>query len=148
MKHKTPFLILTTTAMILVGCDEKQTTSQQLDGAQKDATAVARNIKNYSYSEREEFVKSERTRLIELNRDLDDLAARVERSSDAVKAEANQKLAILRDQVARLNRQLDDVGNTTESAWDKFKDDVRATQDASEDEFNKARQWLSEKVAP
>ena len=60
--------------------------------------------------------------LAALNRDLDQLAAKVESSSDTVKAEAKPKLQALRDQTAGLNKQLDEVKNATESTWDSVKE--------------------------
>lgn len=140
--------MLTAAAVIATGCDKKQTTSQQLDGVQAKTAEVAQNIKNYTFSQKEEFVRTERTQLTELNRDLDELAARVEKASAAVKAEAQPRIDALRSQTARLNKQLDDAANTTESSWEKFKVEVQKTHTESKEEFNKARQWLSDKIAP
>jgi predicted nucleic acid-binding Zn-ribbon protein len=56
-----------------------------------------------------------------LNQDLDQLAAKIDRSSDAIKAEAQPKLQALREQAAQLNKQLADVQNATESTWDSVK---------------------------
>lgn len=140
--------MLVAAAVIATGCDKKRTTSQQLDGVQTKAAEVAQNIKDYTFSQKDEFVKKERTLLTELNRDLDELAARVEKSTAAVKADAQPRIETLRGQTARLNQQLDEASNTTESSWEKFKVEVRETHDASKEEFNKARQWLSDKIAP
>jgi len=41
-----------------------------------------------------------------LNQDLDQLAAKIEKSSEAVKAAAKPKLQALREQAAKLNQQL------------------------------------------
>lgn len=148
MKIKTPFLILLAAAAIVAGCDKKRTTSQQLDRVQTKTAEVGQNIKDYTFTEKDEFVKAGRTQLAELNRDLDELAARVEESSAAVKAEAQPRIETLRGQTAHLNKQLDEATNSTESSWDKFKAEVGKTQAVSKEEFNKARQWLSDKVAP
>lgn len=148
MKHKTPFIMLVSACVIAVGCNKKQTTSQQLDGVQTETAEVAENIKDYTYSQKDEFIKTERTQLAALNRDLDELAVKVEQSSAAVKAEAQPRIETLRGQTARLNKQLDDATNATESGWDKFKAEVRKTHAESKQEFSKARQWLSDKIAP
>jgi outer membrane murein-binding lipoprotein Lpp len=148
MKHTTRFLMLLAAAVIATGCDKKQTTSQQLDGVQTKAAEVAQNIKDYTFSEKEEFVRSERKLLTELNRDLDELAAKVDKASAEVKAEAQPRIETLRGQTARLNKQLDDAASATESSWEKFKVEVRKTHTESKVEFDKARQWLSDKVAP
>jgi predicted nucleic acid-binding Zn-ribbon protein len=107
-----------------------------------------RRFKDCTFAEKDEFVKKERALLTELNRDLDELAARVEKSAAAVKTEAQPRIETLRGQTARLNKQLDEATNATESSWEKLKVEVRETQAASKEEFDKARQWLSEKIAP
>jgi len=58
-----------------------------------------------------------RSQLVALNADLDQLSAKIEKSSDASKAEAKPKLQALRDQTAVLNKQLDGVKDATESTW-------------------------------
>ena len=135
-------------AVLATGCDRKQTTRQQLDGAQAKAAEVAQNIQECTFLQKDEFVKQERAHLADLNRDLDELAVSVAKASDSVKADAQPRIDALRAQTARLNRQLDAASGATESGWEKFKVDVRETRDASKVEFDKARQWLSEKIAP
>ena len=86
--------------------------------------------------------------LTELNRDLDELGARIEKSSDTVKAEAKPKLQALRDQTAGLNKQLEEVKNATESTWDSVKSGFKKAYESSKDGFQQAHQWVSDKVAP
>jgi DNA anti-recombination protein RmuC len=148
MKNKTPFLMLTAAVLIATGCDKKRTTSEKLDNVEAKTAEVAQDIKDYTFAERDEFVRKERAVLADINRDLDELAARVEESTAAVKAEAQPRIEALRERTARLNKQLDDASNTTESGWEKFKAEVREAQAKSKEEFNKARQWLSDKIAP
>jgi ElaB/YqjD/DUF883 family membrane-anchored ribosome-binding protein len=83
-----------------------------------------------------------------LNKDLDELSAKIDSSSDAVKAEAKPKLQALRDQAAQLNKQLDDAKNATESTWDSVKAGFTKAYDATKNGFNEARQWVSDKIAP
>jgi ElaB/YqjD/DUF883 family membrane-anchored ribosome-binding protein len=86
--------------------------------------------------------------LAALNRDLDQLSAKVEKASDAVQAEAKPKLQALRDQTAQLNKQLDEARNATESTWDSVKGGFKKAYEASKDGFQQARQWVSDKIAP
>jgi hypothetical protein len=86
--------------------------------------------------------------LAELNRELDQLSAKVEKSSDAAKAEARPKLQALRDQAAKLNKQLDEARNATESTWDDVKAGFTKGYAEVKDGFNQARQWVSDKIAP
>ena len=59
-------------------------------------------MKDYTYAQKTEFVETMQAQLAEINRDLDQLAAKIEKSSDAVKAEAKPKLQALRDQMAQI----------------------------------------------
>ena len=83
-----------------------------------------------------------------LNKDLDQLSAKIDSSSAAIKAEAKPKLQALRGQAAQLNKQLDDAKNANESTWDSVKAGFSKAYNTTEDEFNQARQWVSDKIAP
>jgi chromosome segregation ATPase len=83
-----------------------------------------------------------------LNKDLDQLSVKIENSSDAVKADAKPKLQALRDHAAQLNHQLDQAKNATASTWDNVKVSSEKTYDSLKDDFQSARQWASDKIAP
>ena len=148
MKNTTLFLALLSLAALAVGCDKAQTTSQQLDKVKTETTQAAQDMKDYTFAQKAEFVKDMQAQLDALNQDLDQLSAKIDSSSDAVKAEAKPKLQALRDQAAQLNKQLDGAKNATESTWDSVKSGFSKAYDATKDGFNQARQWLSDKIAP
>jgi uncharacterized protein involved in exopolysaccharide biosynthesis len=148
MKDKTLLLTCLALAAITTGCDRPATTSQQLDQLQEKTTEAARDMKDYTYAQKAEFTAQMRRELAEINRDLDQLAAKIEKSSDAAKAEAQPKLQVLRDQAAGLNKQLVEAENATESTWDSVKAGSRKAYEELKDGFNQARQWVSEKIAP
>jgi len=148
MKHKSLLLAFLSVAAFTVGCDKADTASQQLDKVQEKTAEAAQDMKDYTFAQKAEFVEKMQGQLAEINKDLDQLAARIEKSSDAVKAEAQPKLQALRDQTARLNKQLDDVKNATESTWDSVKAASKKAYNELKDGFNQARQWVSEKIAP
>jgi ElaB/YqjD/DUF883 family membrane-anchored ribosome-binding protein len=79
---------------------------------------------------------------------LDQLSAKVEKSSDAAKAEAKPKLQALRDQTDKLNQQLDKAKNATESNWDDVKAGSKKAYAELANGFQQARQWVSDKIAP
>ncbi len=148
MKNKTLLITFLSAAAFAVGCGKEQTTSQQMDKVQTETKQAAVDMKDYTFAQKDEFVKAMQGQLDALNKDLDQLSAKVDSSSDAVKAEAKPKLQALRDQVAQLNKQLDDAKNATESTWDSVKAGCQKAYDATKNGFNEARQWVSEKIAP
>jgi hypothetical protein len=148
MKKHALFLTFVAATLAATGCDKQRSTSQQLDRVQEKTADAAREIVDYSYAQKDEFVAKMRIQLADLNRELDALAAKVENATAAVKADAQPRIDAMRVQTARLNRQLDEVTSATESNWDKFKTEVRTAHDASREDFKKARQWLSDKIAP
>jgi chromosome segregation ATPase len=148
MKNKAFFFTLLSIAAIALGCNKEQTTSQQMDKVQTETTQAAQDMKSYTFAQKAEFVKTMQGQLDTLNKDLDQLSAKIDSSSDAVKAEAKPKLQALRDQVTQLNQQLADAQNATESTWDSVKAGFQKAYDATKDGFNQTRQWVSDKIAP
>ena len=148
MKNKTWVITLLSIAVVAVGCDKRQTTSQQIDKVKTETKQAAQDMKDYTFAQKAEFVAAMQGQLDALNKDIDQLAAKIDSSSDAVKAEAKPKLQALRDQAAQLNKQLDDAKNATESTWDSVKAGFTKAYEATKDGFNQARQWVSDKIAP
>ena len=148
MKNENLLITLLAVAAFAVGCNKEQTTSQQIDKVQTETKEAAQDMKDYTYAQKSAFVETMQGQLAALNRDLDQLSAKVEKSSDAVKAEAKPKLQALRDQTAQLNKQLDEVKKATESTWDSVKGGFKKAYESSKEGFQQARQWVSDKIAP
>jgi len=148
MKNKTLVITLLSIAAFAVGCEKQQTTSQQIEKVTTETKQAAQDMKDYTFAQKAEFVKTMQGQLDALNKDLDQLSAKIDSSSDAVKAEAKPKLQALRDQAAQLSKQLDEARNATESTWDSVKTGFQKGYQATKDGFNQARQWVSDKIAP
>ena len=152
MKNTTLVITVLSIAAFAVGCNKEQTpeqtTSQQIENVKTETKQAAQDMKDYTFAQKAEFVKTMQGQLDALNKDLDQLSAKIDSSSDAVKAEAKPKLQALRDQTAQLNKQLDEAKNATESTWDSVKAGFQKAYDATKDGFNQARQWVSDKIAP
>jgi len=148
MKNKTLVITLLSIAAFAVGCKKEQTTSQQIENVKTETKQAAQDMKDFTFAQKAEFVKTMQGQLDALNKDLDELSAKIDSSSDAVKAEAKPKLQALRDQAAQLNKQLDEARNATESTWDSVKTGFQKAYEATKDGFNQARQWVSDKIAP
>ena len=148
MKNKTLVIAFLSIAAFAVGCNKEQAIDKKIDKVKVETKEAAQDMKNYTFAQKAEFVKQMQSQLDALNKDLDQLAAKIESSSDAVKAEAQPKLQALRDQAAQLNKQLDEARNATESTWDSVKAGFQKAYEATKDGFNQARQWVSDKIAP
>ncbi len=148
MNHKHLLITLLGLSGLAAGCDKEATTSQQLDKVQTETKQAAQDMKDYTYAQKSAFVESMQGQLAALNRDLDQLSAKVEKSSDTAKADAKPKLQALRDQANKLNQQLDKAKNATASTWDDVKAGSKKAYLELADSFQQARQWVSDKIAP
>ena len=148
MKSKTSVITLLFVIAFAVGCNQEPTTSQQIDKAKSETATAARDMKDYTFAQKTEFVGKMQEQLNALNKDLDQLSAKIGSSSDAIKADAKPKLQALRDQSADLTKQLDKARNATESTWDSVKATSQKAFDSANDGFQQARQWLSDKIQP
>lgn len=148
MKNKISAITCLALAVFAVGCNKEQTTEQQMQNVQAQTKEAAQDMKDFTYAQKDAFVKQMQTRLDALNKNLDELSAKIDSSSDAVQAEAKPKLQALRDQAAKLNQQLSDAQNATESTWDSVKAGCQKGYDATMEGINQARQWVSDKIQP
>ena len=148
MKKITLLVSFLSAAAFVVGCDQDKTASQQIDQVKTETKQAASDMKDYTFAQKDEFVKYMQGQLTTLNADLDKLSAKIDSSSDAVKAEAKPKLQDLRDQATKLNQQLADDANATETTWDSVKAGTKKAYDSLAASFAEARQWASDKIAP
>ena len=148
MKNKTLLITFLSAATFVVGCDKEKTTVQQIETVKTETKQAAQDMKDYTFAQKDEFVKYMQGQLTTLNQDLDKLSAKIDSSSDAIKAEAKPKLQALRDQATKLNQQLADAQNATESTWDSVKAGTKSAYESVEKGFNDARQWVSDKIKP
>ena len=157
MKHQRLIITFLSVAAFAVGCkpsaersaaDNREATAQQMDKVKTETKEAAQDMNDYSFAQKAEYTEKMQSQLAEINRDLDQLAAKIEKSSDAAKAEAKPKLQALREQAAKLNKHLDEARNATESTWDDVKAGFKKGYGELKDGFQQARQWVSDKIAP
>jgi len=149
IKYKNLVISLLIVAAFAVACkpSEEKSTQQQLDKVKTETKEAAQDMKDYTFAQKAEFTEKMKNQLTEINQELDLISAKIEKSNDAVKAEAKPKLQTMREQTARLNQQLDEVRNATESTWDSVKAGSKKAYDELKDGFKQARQWVSDKIA-
>ncbi len=133
-------------AAAVIGC----TSSPDQGTAEKpaDASSAAAAEPSYPYSRKEEFTAFMKTNLDKLNHEIDQLSAKIASLSAAAQAEATQKLKDLREQAQRLGQQFDKVQSASAGSWDNAKADMSKAYADLQSGIRKARQWLSEKIAP
>ena len=73
MKNKTLAITVLSIAAFAVGCNKEQSTSQQMDKVQTETKAAAQDMKDYTFAQKAEFVKTMQGQLDALNKDLDQL---------------------------------------------------------------------------
>jgi ElaB/YqjD/DUF883 family membrane-anchored ribosome-binding protein len=148
MKRNKLMIALLSAVAFTMGCNKEESTTQQINKVQAKTAEVSQDLKDYTYAQKAEFTEAMQKQLTGINKDLDQLAAKIEKSSDAAKAEAKPKLQALREKADQLGKQLEEAKNATESTWDSVKAGSRKAYTELKDGFNQARQWVSDKIAP
>jgi PBP1b-binding outer membrane lipoprotein LpoB len=148
MKSITSTITILALAALVAGCEQKPTAAQEMEKIETKTKDAVQDMQDYTFAQKSEFTAKMRLQLAEIKIDLDQLEAKIEKSSDAAKADAKPKLKALRDQESELNKQLDQVANATESTWDDVKKGTKKAYESLKDGFMQSRQWVSEKIAP
>jgi uncharacterized membrane-anchored protein YhcB (DUF1043 family) len=131
-----------------VGSRQSETAAAQLDKGQADTKEAAQAIQDYPYAQKAEFVDKMKKDLAEIQKELDRLSAKVDKSSGAAKEDAKTQLNAVREKWAQAKKQLDQAESATESTWDDVKSGVKKSYGELKDSFTKTRQWLGEKIEP
>ena len=150
VKHMTRVIPLLAVAAFAASCkpSEEGSTQQQVDKVKQETKEAALDMKDYAFAQKAEFTEKMQSQLAGINKDLDQLAAKVEKSSDAARAEAKPRLQKLREKADGLGKQLDEARNATESTWDSVKAGSKKAYNELKDGFDQARRWVSDKIAP
>ncbi len=156
-KHWTLAIALLALVGVGLGCkpatrtpagDSSAATARDFDRVAKETKEAADEMKDYTYAQRQEYLASMQGRLDAINRDLDQLEAKIDKASDAAKADAKPKLEAMRAQAANLKKQLEAAKDATESTWEDVKAGVKKGYGELKEGFQASRQWLSEAIAP
>lgn len=94
--------------------------------ASQPAGDAAVPIRDYNFGEKNAFVMEMRAQLVELNKGIDDLSVKINKSTEAWQADAKLKLDMLREKVKRLDKQLDDDSKATLPTWEVMKTETEA----------------------
>lgn len=130
------------------GPEPGETAAAKRDKAKTETKEAAQGGRDYAYAQKAEFAREMRAELAKIQKELDRLSAKVEKSSGTAKADAKAKLEVVRKKWAHAKKRLDEAESATESTWDDVKDGFRKSYGELKDSFEKARRWLSDKIAP
>lgn len=130
------------------GPEQGETAAAKRDRAMTETKEAAKGARDYAYAQKAEFAREMKEELARIQKELDRLSAKVDQSSGAAKADAKVKLEVVRKKWAHAKKQLDQAESATESTWDDVKDGFRKSYGELKDSFEKARRWLSDKIAP
>ena len=128
--------------------DNREATAQRFDKVQRETPEAAQEMTDYTYAQKAEFVEKLQTQLAEINQDSEQLSVKIEKSSDAVKAEAKPNLQALRGQTAKLNKRRDEARSATESTWNDVKAAFKKGCGELKEGFQQTRQWANDTIAP
>ena len=153
---QTKFLAVTTAlalTLFMTGCkpgteEARPTAADQAERMKQATKETAQEVKDYAFTQKSEFVAKMQTQLDDINRDLDQLSAKIDRAKDSAKTEAQPKLEALRQQAAKLRKRLDEAKESNESTWNDIKAGLQNGYTELKDGFQQARQWASDKIAP
>ena len=125
-----------------------ETTRQQLNNAAVETKDSAIQVKEYTFGQKTEFVMAMKEQLTALNQGMDELSVKIEKASEAVKAEAAPKFAALREKATQLTKQVDEISNATLPTWNVMKADTEKACAELKDGIAQSRQAVSDKIAP
>ena len=144
MRDRILTIVISIATAVAVGLTATDETSAA--GPEPGESAAAK--RDYTHAQKAEFVRKMKEELVDIRKELDGLSAKVDRSSGAAKADAQARLEVVRRKWAQAKKRLDQAESATESTWEDVKDGIRKSYGELKDSFEKARQWLSDKIAP
>jgi uncharacterized protein YukE len=123
-------------------------TAARREKAKTEVKEAARAIQDYAYAQKAELIDKMNKELVEIQNEVDRLAAKVDQSSDTAKEEAKTKVTALREKYIQAKKQLEQAESATESTWDEMKGRFKKSHGELKNSVDKTRQWLSDKIEP
>ncbi len=151
MRHAKLTIMAFAITIFAVGCSStggKAAPESQPGEVKTEVKEAGRAIRDYTYDQKDDFVKATKQELADIQAELDRLEAKVERSSGAVKDEAKLKLAAVREKWSAVKVRLEQAEQATEATWDDVQSGFKAAYHDLASSFASARQWLSDKIEP
>ena len=107
-------------------------------------TQTAPDLKDYTYTQKDEYFKAMQAKMDGLNQELALLSAKIEHASDATKAAGQPKLDAAQLQIDKFGTEMDDAKNATESIWGDAKVKVQRAYDDANQTYHDVSDWTDQ----
>ena len=147
MKYKILVITFLSTVLFATGSARGQTASQGQDTDKSETKTTVQDVKDYTFAEKAKFTEQMKRDLAVVNRDMDQLDAKIATDDADARAKAKSELQALRVKAHQLGKQIDAAEDATESNWDKVKADSKHAFSELKDGVKRAHRWVSDKLA-
>jgi hypothetical protein len=96
--------VTSTDRTLAAGPEQGETAAAKREKAKTEAKETAQGMQDYTYAQKAKFAHKMKEELVKIQRELDRLSAKVDKSSGAAKADAEAKLKVVRKKWAQGNR--------------------------------------------
>jgi len=148
MKNKILAVTFLSAVLFVTGSAMGQVTSQGQENVKSEPKTTAQDVKDYTYAEKAKFTEELKRQLTAINKDIDQVDAKIAKESDEARAKAKPKLHALRVKAGQFGKQIDAAKDATESDWDRVKEDSKHAYSELKDGVDRAHKWVSDKIAP
>jgi hypothetical protein len=147
MKNTTLVITFLSAVLFATGSTRGQTVSQGPDNDKSETKTSVQDVKDYTFAEKEKFIREMKRELTGVNRDMDQLEAKIARGGTEARAKAQPELHALHVKADQLGKKIDGAEHATESNWDKVKADSKHAYNELKDGVKRAHRWVSDKIA-
>lgn len=131
-----------------LGCKKDPEVSDTMDRLKSEAKQIAAELDDKTFAQRAEFSDRMEKHIASLKVELNELEARVQKTSGTVKEESLARIKELRAKTSQLDTHLEAIKRASESTWESVKAGSKKALSEAQDQFKQMRQKLSEKIAP
>jgi len=160
MRHTILVIAFLLAAALAAGCDSRVANAAippppteaiaatQLAEAKAESKEAAQAIDEYIFAKKVDFVANMKNELDAIQKEMDQLALKIDRADIKVKADAATRLEALRVKWAETKMQLNLAETAREEGWNDVKAGFRKSHADLVSSFEATRQWLSDKIEP
>ena len=138
--------------VLLGGCSgtskEEASSDKPLKAINERVEDLNQNVSDYSYAQKEKFVKKMENELARLKKDIIALEEKAKKAGGSAKMEAKTRIQEIKDGTKELEKKVSMLKDATEDKWEDIKVKFNESMDDVKEAIEKSRTWISEKIAP